>query len=190
VRIAARTLAELGFHVVEEPLEPRRPGSPASAGDRPPTLVVGERKLLKEQTDRRVLEALAVVVAGGGVLGVFDAFATSSWLVVPLWLGAFAVVAAIFWFVFGRSYRSDLVVAFVEVDRPTGPGASDRGGSSPIVSVTWLAGHVRSEVRGAPSSRTRRIVRFREASGVVSMLATAIRTFRAQMEATPSPGHA
>ena len=167
--------------MVEHPAGVFGPARPASNRAATPTLVVGERKLLREQTDRRVLEALAVVVAGGGVLGVFDAFATSAWLVVPLWVGAFAVVAALFWFVFGRSYRSDLVVALIEVAR-TGAGASPAADSPLPVSVTWFAGHVRSEVKGAPSSHTRRIVRFREASGVVSMLATVIRTFRVEME--------
>jgi hypothetical protein len=177
-RIARRTLTELGFYVGATSSTVTAPNRANPSAPAVPLLVVGERKLFREATDRTVLEALGVVIAGGGVLGVFDALVTKSWVVAPLWIAAFGLIAAVFWFVFGRSYRSDVIVAVIDVDRPSASPPAPPADLASSVSVTWLAGHVRSEVRGAPSSDTRRIARFKEAYGTVSMLASVIRKFQ------------
>jgi len=187
-RIARGTLTESGFYVPVA--KPRRRAKPPSVptAEHGPILIVGERKLRKDITDLRILEALSVVVAGGGVLGVFDALVTASWLVAPVWVGAFGLVAVLFWYVFGRSYQSDALVAFIKADRSAGSSPGSPVGPVSSTLVTWLAGHVRSEIRGAPSPKTRHIARFQEAAGVVSTLAYVVREFQARVtKAEPAP---
>jgi len=179
VSIARRTLTDSGFYVAG--IKSRRRAKPPPTPDGGPILVVGERKLRKDITDLRILEALSVVIAGGGVLGVFDALVTTAWVVAPLWIGAFGLVAVLFWYVYGRSYQSDVLVAFIKVDRSPSDSPGSPPGPTGPASVTLLTGHVRSEVRGAPSNRTRRIVHFQEAAGVVSMLAAVVRQFQAAL---------
>lgn len=181
-RIVRRTLTDLGFDVggnASGASATTRPGSTQTAES---LLILGERNLSRDTMDAATIATLAIVVVSGAVLGVVDAFITRNWIAVPAWLASFGLVAALLWVAFGRSYRSDVVVALVGGDRSRpGPPGPPEGASRPVL-VTWLAGRVRSELRAAPSPDTRRAARVQEAYGVVGVLASVVRAFRTQAE--------
>lgn len=182
VRFARDALQDRGFRV-DVRHESRRIGNASADPVSPDRIaVVGERNLATDPTDPSTLSTFGIVLVGGAVLGTLDSLVTSSWTVLPVWIAGFAGFGGILWLVFGRAFRSDVVVAELSGNSPSA-GAGDS-----VVEVRWHAARVRSEYRGAPEAGTRRATRVQEGYGVVGGLAEVIRSFRARARSPESAG--
>jgi hypothetical protein len=134
------TLGAAGFGIVSV-VERRAPVKGASAAGAPlfwETLSErGRRSIPMGAATRASLYAL---FGAGFGLGLFDAIAVRVPLFALPWGGGAALVAFLFWYRYGRSFKSEVMLVAV---RPT-RGAAARG-----LTVAWIAGVVTSDARGS-----------------------------------------
>lgn len=96
----------------------------------------------------------ALLGAGLG-LGLFDALAVQAPILALPWAGGAAAVAALFWYRYGRSFDSEVVLVVFRKG-PQGGVEGPSGGSLP--SIAWFVGRVRSDARGSRRTGTQATV--------------------------------
>jgi len=136
---ARAVLGEVGFELVALPTET------TASGGGPPGLGsvwVGERGLRRRgvTSSAAVVPIIAVFVAGS-ILGGLDAYIVGSPLVGIFWVLGAAGASAIFWWRYGGTYDSDLVLVTISEARSNSPP-----GTSSLTVVFWAA-RVRSQVQ-------------------------------------------
>jgi hypothetical protein len=185
-RLAQESVSSHGFSIVMSGTLERGSVVPPSGTYPRRRILVGERNVRRDASDRPVRAAIWTLVASGVILGAVDSALIGAWVVLVPWIAAFSIVAGVFWFAYGRCYRSEVVMVVVEVD--SGPGSKPMSADPSLEAhtVTWLAGRVRSDLRTAREAHSRRAVRVDPAFGLIRVIADTIRTFTASLEG-PTP---
>ena len=114
VAAVTEALVAEGFRA-ETPLRPE-PAPPAA-------VVVAERNLRRVQMQPAMRAAVWVLAASGAAIGVLDALIIGTWVILPLWFVAFALVGFLLWLRYGRRYESEMVLAIAVPTPPGGPAA-------------------------------------------------------------------
>lgn len=172
-QIVREALLSQGFAIVgSSPASVAPTGVPSMI---PPTrtYIVGERHVEHDVTERPVLIAFWTLVVAGVLLGAIDAVLDGVWQIVVPWVAAFSTIGVVFWYAYGRCYRSDVVMVVIDgAQRSSGDVAGPTSHS-----VTWLAGRVRSQIRTAPEPHSRLSVRVDTSVTMVKVLAALVQTF-------------
>jgi hypothetical protein len=184
-RLIRESLSNQGFAVggAASPVVSVRASSLQS---RPISLIVAERNVRHDSAGLSLHVTIWALVGCGVVLGVVDSDVIGSWVILVPWVTAFAAMAFVFWYAFGRCYRSEVVMVVLE---PEGGSSVSTVGVPGVASsphtVTWFAGRVRSETRNAAEPNSRRPVRVDPALDLVRVLADLIKDFKKRMDGPP-----
>jgi hypothetical protein len=141
------SLASAGFEIlaIHEDVGAASGGPSGGYPRRSETLAERRRRSVSMPAPVRV--SVYVLFGAGLGLGIFDAVAVGVALVGLAWAGGAAVVAALFWLRYGRSFQSEVAVVVLR------PGRSSAGaatvGDPGAHHIAWFAGGVRSDVRGS-----------------------------------------
>ncbi|MGC2359310.1 MAG: hypothetical protein WA691_03265 [Thermoplasmata archaeon] len=157
-QLITQTLVGLGFEIIFSGPAPTAPGTDPSTTPAARTLIAAERNVRFDAPDLIVRLTIWTFVGAGIVLGVIDAAVYVSVVVLFPWVGAFTALALLFWFVYGRTYRSDVAMVYLAPVTSPGTGASVTSDAQPHA-ITVLAGAVRSDTRSAPKMGSRQPIR-------------------------------
>ncbi len=140
------TLAAGGFQILSASETPPAAGETSFGGFPRKSETVAERRRQRAPMPAPTRVSVYVLFGAGLGLGIFDAVAVGVPIVALAWAGGSALVAALFWLRYGRSFQSEVVVVALRWGRPTKatPGSVDH----PTPHVAWFAGRIRSDVRG------------------------------------------
>ena len=174
--LATRYLAGVGFKIISPAELPGTSTPVPNGGPGPRLLFLAERNIRFEEPDLVVRVTIWTLLGAGLALGGLDASIYVSFFVIFPWFGAFAGMALLFWYTYGRCYGSEVVMAVVDLPRARGAGASGAAPrDSDVHTLTWLAGGVRSDTRSAPEMGLRQPVRIDREFRVVPVLAALIK---------------
>jgi hypothetical protein len=157
-QLVTQTLVGLGFEIIFTGPAPLGPSAESSTPLPGRTLIVAERNVRFDAPDLIVRLTIWTLVGAGIVLGVIDAAVYVSILVLFPWVGAFTGLALLFWFVYGRTYRSDVAMIYLAPLIPPVGGAPSSGDPQPHTIIV-LAGAVRSDTRSAEKMGSRQPIR-------------------------------
>jgi hypothetical protein len=107
-----------------------------------------ERDIQRGPTSRTTFEFLLGLLGAGFALGTLETYLAGSLVYGLLWVLGAATLGAAFWYRYGRSFESEVIVAAVRI--PSSTGSRDRiarGTTGPPV-VVCQAGRVRSVLHG------------------------------------------
>lgn len=125
--------------------ESMTPPGPTGRGSGP-LRIIGERNRHLTPMLRPVKFSIYVLFGAALTLGAFDTIAVGTPLIIVPWLVGAAAFAGVFWYGFGRSCESDVVVVVWKEGTP--PGTPYTPSSSSVPAVVWVGGRVRSDLRG------------------------------------------
>ncbi len=141
------TLGAAGFEILSIHEDVATGGGASSRGypRRSETLAERRRRSVSMPAPTRV--SVYVLFGAGLGLGIFNAVAVDAPSVAVAWAGGGALVAALFWLRYGRSFQSEVAVVVLRTGRPVASGSPAARTGGPY--LAWLAAGVRSEVRGS-----------------------------------------
>jgi hypothetical protein len=184
-RIVREMLAGQGFALVAASPSDGRTTIAASGSPPQQTVVVAERRVEHDSSDRPILVAFWTLVSAGIALGVVDAILDGYWQIVLPWAAAFSTIAVVFWYAYGRCYRSEVVMVVFDLARGSGAKTDPVAGPTQPHLVSWFAGRVRSEIRTSPEPHSRRPVRIDPSVVMVRVLANLVPKFARNVNAAP-----
>ncbi|MGP8073139.1 MAG: hypothetical protein ACLPZM_08470 [Thermoplasmata archaeon] len=152
------------------------------SGSAPPSapVIVAERDRHPIRMLRPMQACIWALFAAGLILGGFDTVAVGNLYVLLPWVFVAAGIAGLFWYRWGRSYESDVLVVQWEGGKTVGPIPP----STPVPQLVWWSGRVRSDIRG----RARTAVSVEYITPLASELGDLVRAFTARLAASGPRG--
>jgi hypothetical protein len=139
--------------------------------------VIAERRRHPTPMLRPMKFSIYTLFGAALTLGAFDTVAVGTPVILLPWVAGAGVIAGVFWFGYGRSFESDVVVATWRPAAEFGGGIPPSGRAVP--GVVWRGGRVRSDIRG----RTRTAVRVAAVPELAGDLAEVARLFSTRLDA-------
>lgn len=148
------SLCEGGFLVRAIP-----PSSSPRARDPRPALQglfqLAERDIERGPTSGATLEFFLALLIAGIALGTFETLLAGSVVFGFPWAVGALLIGLAFWYRYGRSFESEVIVAAIRLPSGERPGDPATGGTPRPPVVVWQAGRLRSELHGGRRIATR-----------------------------------